>query len=234
MTTKFKWTEENTAALENIATIEDITSVAGALGTSERSVASKLRSLGKEVPSKPVKPKTFTEDEEAMLRNYVEANAGVFTYAEIAEKFQAGKFTAKQIQGKILALELTGSVAKTVKAAAVRTYSADAEDKYVALAASGASIEDIAAALDVTVNSARGKALSLVREGRIEAIPHTAVKKEAAGRGDIFANVDVAGSTVAQLVEITGKTERGIKTMLTRRDIACADYTPKKKKEVAE
>ena len=44
---------------------------------------------------------------------------------------------------------------------------------------------------------------------------------------------DVANMTIAQIAEATGKTERGIKTTLTRRGIDCADYKGAEKKAKA-
>ena len=35
---------------------------------------------------------------------------------------------------------------------------------------------------------------------------------------------DVSGLTVAEIAEKTGKTERGVKTMLTRRAVTAKDY----------
>jgi hypothetical protein len=40
--------------------------------------------------------------------------------------------------------------------------------------------------------------------------------------------------TVAEIAAAADKTERGIKTLLTRRGIDCADYKGKAKKEKAE
>lgn len=231
MTTKFKWTEESAATLSSIKSYEDLVAVAEQLGTSERSVSSKMRNMGLEVPAKPAVAKTFTDEESKLLHDYVVANSGKHTFASLAEVFLGGKFNSKQLQGKLLALELTTHINKAEKAD-IRTYSADAEVKFVELANSGASIEAISEALSVSVNSARGKALSLLREGKIAGIPVTLNKKDA-GKADVLANIDVAASTLAQFVEQTGKTERGVKTMLTRRGIACADYAPKVKKEAA-
>lgn len=234
MTTKFKWNEENTAAIQNITTYEQLVEVAEQLGTSPRSVASKLRNLELEVPAKPAVTKTFSDEETANLKAYVEANSGKHTYATLAATFAAGKFTAKQIQGKVLALELTSHINKAEKAESQRTYSDEAQAKFIDLAAAGSSIEVIAESLGVSVQSARGKALSLLREGKIASIPVTANKKEA-GKADVLDGIDVASMSVADIAKATGRTERGIKTMLTRRSIACADYQPKvKKEEVAE
>jgi len=38
---------------------------------------------------------------------------------------------------------------------------------------------------------------------------------------------DMLDQTVEQLAEAFDKTVRGVKTVLTRRALACADYTPK-------
>ena len=43
-------------------------------------------------------------------------------------------------------------------------------------------------------------------------------------RTDVLADVDVANLTAKELAEKTGKTERGIKQMLTRRGLDCADH----------
>ena len=45
MTTKFKWTEESAATLSSIKSYEDLVAVAEQLGTSERSVSSKMRNM---------------------------------------------------------------------------------------------------------------------------------------------------------------------------------------------
>jgi hypothetical protein len=44
---------------------------------------------------------------------------------------------------------------------------------------------------------------------------------------------DVAAMSVAQIAEKIGKTERGVKTMLTRRGLKAADYDGAAKKEKA-
>lgn len=44
---------------------------------------------------------------------------------------------------------------------------------------------------------------------------------------------DVSTLTVAQIAEKIGKTERGIKTMLTRRGVKASDYDGAAKKEKA-
>jgi len=105
------------------------------------------------------------------LADFVVNNAGSLTYKEIAESFAGGKFSAKQIQGKLLALELTGSVKPAEKVEVARTYTEAEEAKFIAMADAGSFIEDIATALNKTVASVRGKALSLTRKGQIAKIP---------------------------------------------------------------
>ena len=50
--------------------------------------------------------KSFTDEQEATLSNFVTDNSGGYTYAEIAENFEGGHFSAKSIQGKILSMQL--------------------------------------------------------------------------------------------------------------------------------
>ena len=67
--------------------------------------------------------------------------------------------------------ELTGSVKPAEKVEVARSYTDAEEAKFIAMAEKGAFIEDIAAALNKTVSSVRGKALSLTRKGQIAKIP---------------------------------------------------------------
>ena len=87
----------------------------------------------------------------------------------------------------------------------------------------GAFVEAIADALGRSVNSIRGKALSLLRSGDIDAIPRQESTK-GASNADPLADVDVASMTVEAIAEAIGKTARGVKTMLTRRGLTAADY----------
>jgi len=235
MTTTFKWNEENTAQAqalaEGITVYADLDAAAETLGTTVRSLAAKLRNLGYDVPKKTTAP-TFTDEQSEALGVFVQGNSGKYTYAEVAANFEDGAFSAKQIQGKLLAMELTDSIKPTVHEKAPSKYSPEAEAQIVAMAQAGASIEAIAEAVGAEVKSVRGKALSLLKAGTITAIPHTATPSKASAKSDAFEGIDVEGSTLAELVEATGKTERGIKAMITRRGISCVDYTPKAKKEV--
>ena len=60
-------------------------------------------------------------------------------------------------------MELTDHVAPAPKVESVRTYSADEEATFVSMVNDGAFVEAIAEALGRSVNSIRGKALSLLR-----------------------------------------------------------------------
>ena len=237
-----KWNEETVQTLMNIVGNESPVGVATlekaaeALGFTVRSVASKLRQLDVVVASM-AKEKTsaFSEDESAKLAAFVENNAGSFTYAQIAEAFANGKFTAKQIQGKILALELTGSVKPAEKVEAARTYTEAEEAKFVKMVEAGSFIEEIAAALNKSVNSVRGKALSLSRAGAISGIPKQKESHAKEQTDAIEALGDkVASMTVAEIAAATDKTERGIKTALTRRGISCKDHDGAAKRAKAE
>lgn len=240
-TTK-KWNEQVVAQLlelvgsESPVTAATVEAAAAALDISVRSVAAKLRQLDLEVASlAKVKVSAFSEEETAALSDFVTANAGTLTYKDIAEKFASGKFNAKQIQGKVLALELTGSVKAAEKVEVARSYTQAEEDKFIALVNKGAFIEEIAEALNKTVSSVRGKALSLTRKNLIDGIP---AQKESHAK-EVFDVVEALGDklatmTVAQIAKEGIKTERGIKTLLTRRGLDCADYKGSEKKAKAE
>ena len=167
--------------------------------------------------------KSFTEDQEATLSAFVTDNSGQYTYAQIAEHFEGGAFSPKSIQGKILSMELTDHVKPAPKVESVRTYSTDEETTFVSMVNDGAFVEAIAEALGRSVNSIRGKALSLLRSGDIDAIPRQENTK-GASNADPLADLDVSDMTVEAIAETIGKTARGVKTMLTRRSLTAADY----------
>ena len=239
-----KWSDEAVATLLKVvgnetpisaATVER---AAEALGEdfSIRSVASKLRQLDRDVASM-AKEKTsaFSEQETEALVKFVARNDGTLTYKEIAEKFASGKFNAKQIQGKLLALELTSSVKPAEKVEVARTYTEAEETKFISLASSGAFIEDIAKSLNKTVASVRGKALSLMRKGQIDKIPAQRQSHAKDQVDPIVALGDkIATMTVAEIAAAVDKTERGLRTLLTRRGINVADYKGADKKAKAE
>lgn len=213
-----------------------VEAAAAALGKTTRSIASKLRQLDREVASMAKeKVSAFTPEQSADLRDFVTNNAGRYTYKDLAEVWAQGAFSAKQIQGKLLALELTGSVKAAEKIEVARTYTEAEEAEFVSLANGGAFIEDIAKALDKTVASVRGKALSLTRSGLIAEIPKQKESHAKESVDPVAALGDaIATMTVAEIAKAVDKTERGLKTLLTRRGINCADYKGAEKKAKAE
>ncbi|HAW05168.1 MAG TPA: hypothetical protein DCW83_10800 [Saprospirales bacterium] len=225
-----KWTDERTEALTNFvggespvsqATVAD---AADSLETSTRSISSKLRKMGYDVElASTAGGRSFSESQEATLRSFVTDNSGAYTYAQIAEHFEGGEFSPKSVQGKILSMELTAHVAPAPKVESVRTYSEAEEATFVTMVNDGAFVEAIAEALGRTVNSVRGKALSLLRSGEIQAIPRQETTKGSANV-DPLAGVNVASMTVEAIADSIGKTPRGVKTMLTRRGLAASDY----------
>lgn len=237
-TTTPKWTEERTAQLVN--SIGDETPISRAtvaqlaeeLGTSTRSISSKLRKLGYEVELASAAPRAFSPEVTEELRHFVTQNTGEYTYAEIAEKFP-GDYTAKAIQGKILSMELTSHVKEAPKVEHAKSYTAEEEALVLDLIRSGKYVEEIAEAVGKSAQSVRGKALSLQRAGEIEAMPKQRdVKGPAADPLDAIA--DTSALTVAQIAERIGKTERGVKTMLTRRALKASDYDGAAKAAKAE
>lgn len=205
------------------------------LDVSARSVASKLRQLDIEVDSMAKeKVATFSPEQTEALSEFVRENSGQFTYKEIAEQFP-GEFSAKQIQGKLLALELTADVKPTEKVEVARTYTTAEEATFVKMANGGKFIEEIATALGKSVASVRGKALSLTRSGEITKIPAQAqshakdVVDAVAALGDA-----ISAMTVAAIAVAVDKTERGVRTLLTRRGIKVADHDGAAKKAKAE
>jgi hypothetical protein len=232
-----KWTEERTAQLVNAVGDESpvsratVAQVAEELETSTRSISSKLRKLGYDVELATAAPKAFSDEVTEDLRHFVTQNTREYTYAQIAEKFPGG-YTAKAIQGKILSMELTQHVKEAPKAESTKTYTADEEALVLRMVRAGNFVEEIAEAVGKSVQSVRGKALSLQRAGDIDAMPKQRdLKGTAADPLDTLG--DVAGMTVAQIAETIGKTERGVKTMLTRRGLVASDYDGAAKREKA-
>jgi len=234
-----KWTDERTQQLvDSVGTgpvsQETVKSVALELETSTRSVSSKLRKMGHEVElASAVSTKSFSDAQESTLEAFVTDNSGQYTYAEIASSFEDGHFSAKSIQGKILSMELTSHVKPAEKQESVRTYSPDEETTFVSMVNGGSFVEEIADALGKSVNSIRGKALSLLRSGDINAIPK---QKETKGSSKTDPLADISGidtMSVEDIADEIGKTVRGVKTMLTRRGLTCADYDGAARKEKA-
>ena len=235
-----KWTDERTQQLVDFVGDSSpisqamVSDAADDLETSTRSESSKLRKMGYDVElASSVSNRTFSEDQEATLSNFVTDNSGQYTYADIASSFEGGHFSAKSIQGKILSMELTSHVKPAEKPESVRTYSPEEENTFTTMVNDGAFVEEIAEALGKSVNSIRGKALSLLRSGDIGAIPK---QKETKGssKADPLAEVnDIENMNVEDIADEIGKTVRGVKTMLTRRGLTCADYDGAARKEKA-
>jgi len=235
------WTEDREKELlEAVGVARPVTQetaavAAEALGVSTRSVGAKLRKMKVEVEKAGPRARKFSEEQEAALISFLESNAGAFTYAEIADNFANGEFNSKQIQGKVLSLELTGSVKATPKKVVEKTYTDAEEEKFVKLAEGGAFLEDIADALGKPLNSVRGKALSLTRTRGIkfpkQRESHAAVKVDIIE--ELFASGELVKLTVAEIAEKSGKTVRGVKTIITRRVYAASDYKAKPKKAAA-
>ena len=233
-----KWTDERTQQLTDFVGSESpisqstVATAAAELETSTRSVSSKLRKMGFDVElASASASKSFSDEQEATLSAFVNDNSGSYTYAEIASNFEGGHFSAKSIQGKSLSMELTSHVKPAPKVETVRTYTPEEEGTFVEMVNGGSFVEEIADALGKSVNSIRGKALSLLRSGEINAIPK---QKETKGssKADVLADVDVANQTVEEIADSIGKTVRGVKTMLTRRGLQCSDYNGAAKKDI--
>ena len=236
------WTKERTEELlEAVGDVRPVTqevaaAAAVALEVSTRSVSAKLRKLGEDVEKAGPRARKFSDEQEAALVAFLSDNTGDFTYAEIAEAFAGGEFSAKQIQGKVLSLELTDAVKATPKKESVKTYSDEEEATFVKMAEAGKFLEEIADALGKTLASVRGKALSLNRTEVLKKIPaqresHAAVKVDVIE--ELYNSGELVNLTVVEVAEKSGKTVRGVKTIITRRNYVAKDYKAKAKKAVA-
>lgn len=225
-----KWTEDLTAQLNGLAgdvseevSRETVANIAEELDITVRSVSSKLRKEGYTVEKAGSAPSAFSEEETEGLRNFLESNPGAYTYAEIAEQMGTGH-NARAVQGKILSMELTGLVKATPPKVAEKSFTEDQAATVVSMTNAGEFLEDIAAAVGKTVAQVRGKALSLLRAEEIQSLPVQRDRKPS--QADAFDSLGdkVSSMTVEELVEATGKTARGVKTILTRRRLSAKDY----------
>ena len=221
---KFEYTDDMVARMHDVAsagvTEELIESLMGEFDFPRRSVTAKLRKLGYDVPKKPGAAPVFSADETDSLASFLESNSGNLTAEEIAEQFAGGKFTARQINGKALSLEMTSHVKPAEKKVTPRTYSEEEESTITSMVNDGKFLEEIADAMGRSVNSIRGKLLSMGLKA-----PQRD-KKDA--KADPYAGIeDMLDQTVEEIAEAFDKTVRGVKTVLTRRGLSCADYTTK-------
>ena len=221
---KFEYTDEMVTRMHDVASAgvseELIESLMGEFDFPRRSVTAKLRKLGYDVPKKPGAAPVFSADETDSLASFLESNSGNMTAEEIAAQFADGKFTARQINGKALSLEMTSHVKPAEKKVTPRTYSEEEESTITSMVNDGKFLEEIADAMGRSVNSIRGKLLSMGLKA-----PQRDKKTT---KSDPYEGIeDMLDQTVEMLAENFDKTVRGVKTVLTRRGLACADYTPK-------
>ena len=231
-----KWTEDRTriltAIVENMDTIsqDTVATTAVELNTTTRSISSKLRKMGYDVElAASAHKKAFSDAQAESLTAFVTDNSGTYTYADIASNFEGGAFTAKQVQGKILSMELTSHVKPAEKVEVARTYTTTEEATFLEMVSNSAFVEEIAEALGKSINSVRGKALSFLRSGDITSIPK---QKESRAKANVDALTelgDISAMTVEQIAESIDKTIRGVKTMLTRRGMTCSNHDGAKK-----
>ena len=228
------WNDERAEELKTIVgsespvSLETVAKASEEMGNSTRSISAKLRKMDYEVQKADEKAKSFTDKEEEALIAFVKANEGIYTFKEIATQVMGDEDYAKKVQGKLLSLELTGSVKKAEPKESVKTYTEDEEVTIVKMAAANAYLEDIAEVLGKKMNSVRGKCLSMLKSHGIT-YPKQKNKVDSSN-ADVFADLkDIGTMTVAAIAEAVSKTERGIKTMLTHRGIDCADYKGKAK-----
>ena len=221
---KFEYTDEMVAEMHEAAgsgvTEDVIETLMEDFGFPRRSVTAKLRKLGFDVPKKPGAAAVFSADETAELSEFLSGNSGVYTADEISAKFSDGKFTARQINGKALSLEMTSHVKPAEKKVTPRTFSEDEEAQIETMVGDDAYLEEIADALGRTINSVRGKLLSMGLRAT--------QRDKKTSKSDPYEGIeDMLEQTVEEIADHFDKTVRGVKTVLTRRGLACADYTPK-------
>ena len=221
---KFDYTDEMVARMESAASSEVnealIQELCDEFEFPRRSVTAKQRKLGFEVPKKPGAAPVFSAEETEALSSFLSGNSGVHTAEEIAETFADGQFTARQINGKALSLEMTQHIKPAEKKVTPKTYTADEESTISSMVEGGSYLEEIAEAVGKTVASVRGKLLSMGLKA-----PQ---RDKKASKSDPYEGIDgLTDQTVEQLAAHFGKTVRGVKTVLTRRGLSAADYTPK-------
>jgi hypothetical protein len=221
---KFEYTDEMVVRMNEICaggiTEDIIESLCGEFEFPRRSVTAKLRKLGYDVPKKPGAAPVFTAEETSSLAAYLESHSGSKTAEEIAADFADGQFTARQINGKALSLEMTQHIKPAEKKITPKTYTDAEEAKIASMVEKGAFLEDIADAVGKTANSVRGKLLSMGLKAE--------QKNKKGAKADPYEGIeDMLDQSVEQIAESFGKTVRGVKTVLTRRGLSCSDYTPK-------
>jgi len=233
-----KWDKDRETTLKDVVGSEEpvsqetVKDAADVLETTTRSISSKLRKMGYDVElASTAKKQKYSDEQEAALKNLVSDNSGEFTYVDIAKVFEDGDFSPKSIQGKILSMELTSHVKKAEPKEVVKKYSDEEEVVFIRMSKDNAFAEDIAEALGRELQSVRGKGLSLLRAGSISEVPK---QRNVVKKIDALTELgDISEKTVAEIAESIEKTERGVKTMLTRRGKICKDYNGEERKAKA-
>ena len=221
---KFDYTDEMVARMESAAnsgvTEPVIQELCDEFEFPRRSVTAKLRKLGFDVPKKPGAAPVFSPEQTDALSSFLSDNSGTYTAEEIAETFSDGDFTARQINGKALSLEMTQHIKPAEKKGTPKTYTAEEEATIESMVTDGRFLEEIAESVGKTVASVRGKLLSMGLKAT--------QRDKKASKSDPYEGIDgMTDQSVEALAEHFGKTVRGVKTVLTRRGLSCADYTPK-------
>jgi len=207
--------------------------VAMELDIPKRNVAAKLRKSGTKVETLN-KVSDWNEAETKALGDYLTANNGVFSPEQVAQKLYGTKFSAAQVRGKALSMDKASFFRKVEPKAAVLKYTEAEEAKIVSLANAGKNIEDIAIALDRSTQSIRGKCLSLYTKGLVTSIPKSSQVVKVVDVLDGLDGVAISKMSIADLSNHTGKSETGMKTILTRRGISCSNWDGAKKRAKAD
>ena len=221
---KFEYTDEMVARMEAASgsgvTEEVIQELCEEFEFPRRSVTAKLRKLGFDVPKKPGAAPVFSAEQTEALRSFLSDNSGSYTAEEIASTFSNGDFTARQINGKALSLEMTQHIKPAEKKVTPKTYTEAEETTIEGMVSAGKYLEEIADAVGKTVASVRGKLLSMGLKA-----PQ---RDRKASKSDPYEGIEgMIDQSVEALAEHFGKTVRGVKTVLTRLGLSCSDYTPK-------
>lgn len=223
MSSKYEYTEDMVSRMNEVCVKgvdeEKIQSLMDEFKYPRRSVTAKLRKEGFDVPKKPGEAPRFSPEETEALSTFLVENSGDYTAEEIARD-HFSNFTARQITGKALSLEMTGHIKPAERKQIPKTYTEEQEVVITKMVAENAYLEDIAEAVGKPVNSVRGKLLSM----QLKAVQ----KNKKDGSKDAYEGIDkLLDKTVEQLATHFDKTERGVKTVLARRKLACSDYRPK-------
>lgn len=232
--TKYSYSDEQIERINEVmadgVTEEKIGTLMDEFTVPRRSLTAKLRRMDFDVPKLDRAP-AFSVEETEELSSFLEANEGVYTSDEIAKQLsdQFGRtVSAKQVAGKVLSMDMTAAVKPTEKKVTPKTYTDDEEAMVVSMCEEGKYLEEIAEAVGKNVNSVRGKLLSLKMNA-----PQRDKKEAKKSKYDGIDEV-AADMTVEELVEHFGGeaenvTERGIKTVLTRRKLSAKDRAFKEK-----